>query len=469
MENTTLNQQDFFKQYPTASKNFENAKIDWSVLESIFSDYIAIQEDLKTAANYSLNLLLGLSKVHSVSSRVKDAKHLIEKIIRKRSDSNDFDISVENYKSKIHDLIGLRAMHLFKTDWEQIHDGILSKWEIHEKPVANFRDGDSEQFKKALEDKGCELNQHKFGYRSTHYIVKVPIGKQVFFAEIQVRTIYEEAWSEIDHTVRYPYFVNNPIINEFSSISNRLSGMADEMGTFIKLLSEDINSNNKQIDDLQLKVSKLENSIAQSDIDNEIKEKINKELEDVLTHIPQKIESSDRMVGTSHLLNKDIFEMSQRFKAIDKLSSLSNAIEMSINSRALVENPLQSIIDRTNRINQSIGINPMQEAIDKASRMSQNIGRNPMQDAIDRASRMSGTIGQNSMQDAIDKISKTTQLVPKEEIVSALGKEIPLPLGELINKNDVGAKGNQNPISKSNKGSSKKPLPAVKKSKSKKL
>ena len=56
------------------------------------------------------------------------------------------------------------------------------------------------------------------------------------YTEMQVRTVFEEAWSEIDHIIRYPYDVNNPILNEYLSIFNRIVGSADEMGTFIKNL-----------------------------------------------------------------------------------------------------------------------------------------------------------------------------------------------------------------------------------------
>jgi len=287
MSITPINQEDFFKEFPTAAKKFPEANIEWNVLELIYNDYVSIQDELNTGATYSFNLLITIPKVHSVRFRVKDPKHLIEKIIRKKYDSNDLDVTVDNYKTIFHDLIGLRAMHLFKMDWEDIHDGILSKWDIHGKPIVNFRDGDSDEIKANYKNKGCELKQHPFGYRSIHYIVKVPIGKRIYYAEIQTRTIYEEAWSEIDHTVRYPYFVSDPIINAFTSISNRLSGTADEMGTFIKRLSDFQNENMQRFAEYEQSIKNLENTIQELSIDQESKNKINEEINEIVTKSPQ--------------------------------------------------------------------------------------------------------------------------------------------------------------------------------------
>ena len=47
--------------------------------------------------------------------------------------------------------------------------------------------------------------------------------------EIQGRTLFEEGWSEIDHDIVYPYFKDDEMLKDFSTLLNRLSGMADEM------------------------------------------------------------------------------------------------------------------------------------------------------------------------------------------------------------------------------------------------
>ena len=52
--------------------------------------------------------------------------------------------------------------------------------------------------------------------------------------EIQGRTLFEEGWSEIDHDIVYPYFQNDEMLKDFSTLLNRLSGMADEMSSYFR-------------------------------------------------------------------------------------------------------------------------------------------------------------------------------------------------------------------------------------------
>jgi hypothetical protein len=63
--------------------------------------------------------------------------------------------------------------------------------------------------------------------------VAAKLSKKVVLVEIQVRTIFEEGWSEIDHLIRYPYVKDNPILEQYLVMFNRLAGSADEMGTFL--------------------------------------------------------------------------------------------------------------------------------------------------------------------------------------------------------------------------------------------
>ena len=81
---------------------------------------------LQTVANGFSALLQTLDGVHSTRVRLKDPDHLLEKIVRKRADKRD--ITIRNYRTEITDLIGARALHLFKTDWPEIHWKIVDTW-----------------------------------------------------------------------------------------------------------------------------------------------------------------------------------------------------------------------------------------------------------------------------------------------------------------------------------------------------
>lgn len=240
--NHLIDKKEFFIKYNIENKQFDETTLKWGDLQKIHTDYLKEIPKLEASAIYIFNSLMKTSYVHSVRYRVKDAEHLIEKIVRKRIKDPGQIITIDNYKSELTDLIGLRALHLFKEEWHPIHELITTTWDLKEKPIAYYREGDSANYKKRFEEYGCDIKEHPFGYRSVHYIVETKPAKKTYFAEIQVRTIFEEAWSEIDHKIRYPYDQENILFGQFLLILNRLAGSADEMGTFIQFLKKEIQS-----------------------------------------------------------------------------------------------------------------------------------------------------------------------------------------------------------------------------------
>lgn len=237
-----LDQKSFFDEFCIDSEYFESTGLDWNELLLIYEDYLQLIPSLEKEAEYIVSKLIDAPNVHSVRRRVKKAKHLIEKIIRKGKKYKERDISVENYREIITDLIGIRVLHLFKDDWKGIHNNILNLWELKETPQVNIRRGDYnlQQFRESISDLNCEIIVREHGYRSVHYLVNIPITISLnILVEIQVRTVFEEAWSEIDHIMRYPYDTDNPIITEYLAIFNRIVGCADEMGTFLKKVKKD--------------------------------------------------------------------------------------------------------------------------------------------------------------------------------------------------------------------------------------
>jgi putative GTP pyrophosphokinase len=241
-----LEQSVFFQKYNLEPEYIKWAKRYWSGLISIYENYsqskLQVQlEDLATAE--AAKLRRG-SKVHSIKVRVKDPEHLIEKLIRNR----DLDSIRGNYIDSVTDLVGLRALHLFKDEWIDIHNHIDSNWIIKNGPIANVREGDSSFYIKEYERQGCKIEKHESGYRSIHYKVGANLRKSEHIIEIQVRTIFEEGWSEIDHKIRYPYNLKkNETINRFLEIFNRLAGSADEMGSFIEFLQQKEEKNRENL------------------------------------------------------------------------------------------------------------------------------------------------------------------------------------------------------------------------------
>ena len=261
-----LKKYEFLKEYNIDEEFLINNNIDWNELEKIYNDYSMYRKSYETQANLIANILREHKKVHSVKTRVKDENHLIEKIIRKTEDrrkkyGNDFNFTVKNYNDEITDLVGIRLIHIFKGDWEEIHNFITKMWNVNE-IVANIRKGDNT---KTFEELGIEVCSRLSGYRSVHYLVESYPTTEKVITEVQVRTIFEEGYGEIDHQLRYSLNEIPEILEQNLMLLNRIAGSSDEMASLINLLSKnfkDIKSEyNKKIEKQNKKILELKENI----------------------------------------------------------------------------------------------------------------------------------------------------------------------------------------------------------------
>lgn len=235
-----LEKEKFLEKYPDIEKQLIKHKINFESLQEIYSDYIKYRNSYENQADFIANILRSETMVHSVKSRIKDPDRLIEKIIRKTSDrknryGEDFQFSVDNYKNEITDLIGIRVIHIFKEQWREIHEFIINTWKVIE-ITANIREGDNTR---DFEELNIEVRSRASGYRSVHYLVEFYPTNQKVIAEIQVRTIFEEGYGEIDHRLRYSHNEIPEILKANLLLFNRIVGSADEMASLINSLSKD--------------------------------------------------------------------------------------------------------------------------------------------------------------------------------------------------------------------------------------
>lgn len=227
-----LNFKEFLREFNLTEHEFDSSFITWDELIRIGRDHTSKMNALRNAAVYINNQLQFNESVHSVNNRVKNEMHLVEKIVRKNREAKRKRISIDNYTTEITDLIGLRALHIFKEEWELIHKYVLDNFDVRDMKVY-YRKGDSDVFLQKYKEKGLLIEEHRQGYRSIHYTILHSSGpSKSMFAEIQVRSIFEEAWSEIDHRIKYPYIKNPKIYGQLLYILNGLSGTADEIGSF---------------------------------------------------------------------------------------------------------------------------------------------------------------------------------------------------------------------------------------------
>lgn len=231
-------------------EDFKKSELSIDTLKKIADDYKSNELILLDEAEYIAKKIQRCEAVHSVRWRIKSVSHLIKKIVRKLSDDQKpavkyKGITVDNYKTIVTDLIGVRAIYLFKSDWEKVHKHILSRWVLkeHEPVTIYHRKGDIMDIYDAYND--CKQEIHFYNYRSIHYLVPATkINSEQIYCEIQTRTIFEEGWSEIDHKVRYPDYSEDANLMSYLTIFNRLAGSADEMGSYVNELVALIKQNN---------------------------------------------------------------------------------------------------------------------------------------------------------------------------------------------------------------------------------
>lgn len=236
----SFNIEQFLEKYPYSKEVIQENNIKVNNIKEIYEDYVEYESSYENQAAFIANILRSQTMVHSVKSRIKDPDRLVEKVIRKTEDrkskyGEDFEFTVDNYKDEINDLIGIRVIHIFKDQWQEIHEFILNTWKVIE-ITANVRAGDDI---KVFEDPNIEVRSKASGYRSVHYLVEFFPTSQRVIAEIQVRTIFEEGYGEIDHRLRYSHQEIPEILQSNLLLFNRIVGSADEMASLINNLSRE--------------------------------------------------------------------------------------------------------------------------------------------------------------------------------------------------------------------------------------
>ena len=179
--------------------------------------------------------------VHSVRHRLKDIDHLLEKIERKNREDAALPeadrkgaISADNLFSRVTDIAGVRALHLHFSQFEYIHQSLMAKVEegefvLFECPKAYTWYPQSGAYLQRL---GLRQETKENYYTSIHYVLR-PNSKSVATCEVQVRTLLEEVWGEVDHTMNYPVPTKDPHCLEQILVLARLVGAGTHLADSI--------------------------------------------------------------------------------------------------------------------------------------------------------------------------------------------------------------------------------------------
>ena len=178
------------------------------------------KENYKILAEYLVRLISDdpsapKESIHTILYRIKGESRLIEKIDQENSNSDSIQelITQNNFHERIGDIIGIRIICLRLSDIVKVEEYL--EFLVEEKILKFIQKPD---YKRSFvlpiilgKTAPQNINLQYSGYSSIHYQVKLGENSDVsetlknIQIELQLRTILEEAWGEIDHKYRYKY------------------------------------------------------------------------------------------------------------------------------------------------------------------------------------------------------------------------------------------------------------------------
>lgn len=275
--------------------------------EQIFLEFQEQKHRYETLSEKSLVLIKSLLdhesiNYHSITQRTKDNDSFKKKISKPE----------KNYKSinDITDISGIRIVTYFSEDVDEIAKIIESEFDV---------DKDNSIDKRKASD------PEKFGYLSLHYVLSFNKARKELREyksirdlkfELQIRSILQHAWAEIEHDMGYknPHGIPKEIKRKFARVAGLLEIADSEFNGLRSNLKkygndvENLISNN----DLDIEINSLSLASAYKNIKS-------------LIDLDKKI--SELFINQIEEANPKNFEgIAQRFKSvgIKKISDLEN-------------------------------------------------------------------------------------------------------------------------------------------------
>ena len=144
----------------------------------------------------------------SIRFRVKTFKNYFKKFVLKLRENN-------NDSPLVADILGIRIICPFLETLTKVEAIIRELFSIVE-----------------IENKGDVHSFKEFGYDSTHILIKLPFpevdptGEPLICAEIQIRTILQDAWAEVEHELVYKAGFNpfdKPLKRKLAAVNANLT------------------------------------------------------------------------------------------------------------------------------------------------------------------------------------------------------------------------------------------------------
>lgn len=222
-------------------------------LQNIYQDY---QPHISVLLNRLEEFLKSLIKIDprpSYKGRVKNFESYFKKLRKYPPENPETEFPL------LTDIIGIRVVCSFLHDLKNVEKIITDNFVVLE-----------------IEKKGSNMTFSEFGYESTHFLLKIPeqfkvglrIPEELIF-EIQLRTLSQEAWAEVEHELAYKAEFSPtdiPLKRKLASINASLS-LADIIFQEIRDYQNKLNTElDKRRTDFYSKVDEYTSDILQDAI-----------------------------------------------------------------------------------------------------------------------------------------------------------------------------------------------------------
>lgn len=168
-------------------------------IEELYNSYYPIFSCILNNVQNSLSGNLELNPRPVLKSRIKSFKSYYSKVLRQRADK----IYRTDKLVCLTDMIGIRVVCAFLEDVAEVERQVSQKYSVRE-----------------IEHKGADQSFREFGYESVHILINIPkecldlsmLNQDIvsehpipeeLCCEIQVRTILQDAWAEVEHELIY--------------------------------------------------------------------------------------------------------------------------------------------------------------------------------------------------------------------------------------------------------------------------
>ena len=188
----------------------------WSGASRFFMLYRFAIYEVTTKINIlreEFGLVHDYNPIETVGSRLKSADRILAKAKRR-----GYGLSVEEVRSSILDIAGVRVTCSFKSDVYTIFDMLCGQSDVTVVEVHDYI-----------------ANPKPNGYQSLHAIIRIPVflsgGAEQVDVEIQFRTLAMDFWASLEHKIYYKYDRQVPgrLVEELKQAADAAARLDDQM------------------------------------------------------------------------------------------------------------------------------------------------------------------------------------------------------------------------------------------------